>query len=109
MTADITGPAVGLLGRWLRERDLTVSAIYLSNVPEYYSGNERRALFDNLRQLPMDPDAVVLMTRRSKFDLYPKIGPFGAIGRSRYKMIVLSLLILGVSMVALAAWRGRKA
>jgi hypothetical protein len=109
MTADMTGSMVALLGRWLRDRDLTVSAIYVSNVPEYYSGNERHALFDNLRQLPLDPDAVILMTRRSKFDLYPMIRPFGAGGRWRFRITALSLLILGVSIVALAVWKGRQA
>ena len=98
---DVPTAQVEVLARWLRSRELTVSAIYVSNVPEYYSGRERRDLFDGLRRLPLKDDSVILMTRRSGFDLYPKIRSLDEIGSWRGRGLVLSLAVFGALLVTL--------
>jgi hypothetical protein len=99
MIGDIRGPQVATLGRWLREQDLRVSAIYVSNVPEYYRGKERQAIFDNLRQLPLEDDARLLTTYRSRFNLFPLVRSFRTIEwRYRTRLWILSIALVVVAL-----------
>ena len=61
-----------MLGAWLRGAELEVTAVYISNVPEYYRAHERDRLFDAIGRLPLREDAQILTTRRSRHDLYPR-------------------------------------
>ena len=67
VVGDFAGPdALRGIGRWVRERGLTVSAFYTSNV-EFYLVRNR--VFDrfvaNVRELPRAPDSVII---RACFD-----------------------------------------
>lgn len=56
------GPhALRALGRWMRERGLTVSAFYTSNVEFYLMRDDAFARFvANLRELPARPDSLLI-------------------------------------------------
>jgi hypothetical protein len=57
VVGDFAGPkAIRAVGQYLRERNATVGAIYVSNVEQYLfqQGNDWREYYDNVATLPLD-------------------------------------------------------
>jgi hypothetical protein len=67
VVGDFAGPhALRAIGRWVRERGLTVSAFYTSNVEFYLLRNDAFERFiANVRELPTKPDSLLI---RACFD-----------------------------------------
>ncbi len=72
------GKALRSVGAQLRERGLTATVFYASNVEMYlFRGDDWRAFYDNLKTLPTDPQSVLV---RSVFGGFGGFGGFSGVG-----------------------------
>ena len=76
VTGDIGGPSVGKLAEWLRKSGKHVSGIYLSDVGMALAGAGTPAhfarLYENLGQLPLRPNARVLISHGGQLTAYSR-------------------------------------
>ena len=76
VTGDIGGPSVAKLALWLRKSGKQVSAIYLSDVGTALAGPGTPAhfarLYENVGQLPLRPDARVLISHGGQLTAYSR-------------------------------------
>jgi hypothetical protein len=61
LVGDFAGPAViRNVGRYLKERNATVGAFYVSNVEYYLSAQQKQAFYANVATLPVDPSSTLI-------------------------------------------------
>ncbi len=90
LVGDFAGPkAIRAVGAWLRERNATVTAFYLSNVEQYLFQDEQnwRNFYDNIGTLPLDSASTFI---RSQFGRGGYYGGFGR-GGMRARQLLASM------------------
>lgn len=61
LVGDFAGPAaLRNIGRYLKERNATVTAFYASNVEYYLNPTQKQAFYANLTELPGDPSSMLV-------------------------------------------------
>ncbi|HEX4998331.1 MAG TPA: hypothetical protein VFY29_08900 [Terriglobia bacterium] len=61
LVGDFAGPAViRNIGRYLQERDATVTAFYVSNVEYYLNPSQKQVFYANLAALPVDSSSMLI-------------------------------------------------
>ncbi|MFA5143645.1 MAG: putative PEP-binding protein [Candidatus Omnitrophota bacterium] len=63
VTADIKGPSISLVARWLQDRREKISALYTSNVHHWIGPSETRNMYKVLGGLPLREDTLILMSQ----------------------------------------------
>jgi len=73
VVGDVAGPkALRAVGRYLTERNATVTAYYTSNFEQYlFQGMAWRSFYDNLRTLPLDESSTFIRSARGATVLDP--------------------------------------
>ena len=78
LVGDFAGDkAIRSVGRWVRERDATVTAFYLSNVEQYlFQQNDNwRRFFDNVATLPVDSSSTFIRAVFNNMAYRPPVRP----------------------------------
>jgi hypothetical protein len=61
LVGDFAGPSViRNIGRYVKDRQATVSAFYVSNVERYLAGSQWQSFFSNVATLPLDASSVFI-------------------------------------------------
>jgi hypothetical protein len=61
LVGDFSGPGViRNVARYLKEREATVTAFYVSNVERYLAGPQWQSFYSNVATLPLDPSSVFI-------------------------------------------------
>jgi hypothetical protein len=61
LVGDFAGPAViRNVGRYLKERNATVSVFYISNVETYLDASQKQVFYANVAALPVDPSSQLI-------------------------------------------------